>query len=94
MKRKYTKEFKLQSIELASSLDNLSVAAKQLGILDSCIHNWKRTQSLQLNSDVKPKISSAESEELKRLRRETAEQKKVIHILKAAAAFFSQDHLE
>jgi len=33
-------------------------------------------------------------EENRRLQRELAEQKKINHILKAAAAFFSQDHLK
>ena len=34
------------------------------------------------------------AEELARLRRENNELRKVNHILKAAAAFFSQDHLK
>ena len=34
------------------------------------------------------------NDEVRRLQREVAELKKVNHILKAAAAFFSQDHLK
>jgi transposase len=93
-KRKFTKEFKLQAIELASSLGNISQAARQLGVLESNIHGWKRQLSKVEKIDKTPALSASEAEELKRLRRETAEQKKVIHILKAAAAFFSQDHLK
>lgn len=92
--RRYTIEFKRQAIELAASLGSVSKAAEQLGIPDVNIHAWRKR--LNKNED---KISatttlSAEQEELKRLRKEVAEQKQVIHILKSAAAFFSQDHLK
>ena len=90
------REFKLQAVELASSLGNVSEAARQFGILDSLIHHWKNKfgSTVLKSGEGKVVFSSSESEELKRLRREMAEQKKVIHILKAAAAFFSQDHLK
>ena len=94
-KRTFTKEFKIQAVELADSLGNVTEAARQLGILDSSIHNWKKNLSVAGPKMVENvKLSAKEYDELKRLRRETAEQKKVIHILKAAAAFFSQDHLK
>lgn len=89
-KRQYSKQFKTEAIELAKSLGNISGAARQLGISDGVIHAWKRQQSSG-NSD-KP-LNSVELENL-RLRKENAELKKVNHILKAAAAFFSQDHLK
>jgi len=93
-KRKFTKEFKAQAVELAASLGNVKEAARQLGIPDGNIHNWKVKESTPIPSEEKHIFAVSEMEELKRLRRETAEQKKVIHILKAAAAFFSQDHLK
>jgi transposase len=94
-KRTFTKEFKLQAVALAKSLGNINAAARQLGILDSCIHNWKnKYQSSESAGPGPSPLNSIEFEELKRLRRETDEQKKVIQILKAAAAFFSQDHLK
>ena len=92
--RRFTKEFKQQAVELAASLGNIDKAAKQLGINDSSIHGWKKKTESSSKSDLPINFSLSEAEELKRLRRETAEQKKVIHILKAAAAFFSQDHLK
>lgn len=94
MNRKYTDEFKRQAVELADSLGSTLEAARQLGASDSCIHAWRHKFS---GSEVKggtATISSAEAEELKRLKKENAELKKVNHILKAAAAFFSQDHLK
>ena len=94
MNRKYTDEFKKQAVELAASLGNFTEAARQLGVPDSCIHAWRSKFS---GTEVKGgtgQLKVAESEELKRLRKENAELKKVNHILKSAAAFFSQDHLK
>lgn len=89
--RKYTIEFKLQAIELAKSLGSMKKAANELGISDSNIHDWKK--KLLVNQASLNGASSRESvsDELKRLKRENAEQKKVIQILKSAAAFFCQD---
>lgn len=93
-KRKFTKESKAQAVELAASLGNTTEAARQLGIPVANIHNWKPKNPSPVQSEEKFIFATSEIEELKRLRRETAEQKKVIHILKAAAAFLSQDHLK
>lgn len=95
--RKYTKEFKQQAVDLAVSLNNVVEAGKQLGIPDANIYAWKSKLLKKENLVNKPglqKTQSNESEELTRLRRENAELKKVNHILKGAAAFFSQDHLK
>jgi transposase len=93
-KRKFTKEFKTQAVDLAASLGNATEAARQLGIPVANIHNWKLKNTSPIQSEEKFIFAASEMEELKRLRRENGEQKKVIHILKAAAAFFSQDHLK
>ncbi len=93
--RKYTIEFKRQAVELAESLGSVVSAAKQLGVSDANIYNWKsKLQSATEPKNEKRNLSADELEELKRLRRENNELKKVNHILKSAAAFFSQDHLK
>ena len=86
--RTYTVEFKQQAVELAKSLGSVKQAADQLGISDVNIHVWKKKLAPKA-----PGLEESPAEELKRLRLENAQQKKVIHILKSAAAFFSQDHL-
>jgi len=95
-KRKYTREFRQQAIDLAASLGSAGQAAQQLGIPESNIHNWRSRMKLRPSGSGKlgPEAAPAGVEELERLRRENAELKKVNHILKAAAAFFSQDHLK
>ena len=91
-RKKYTREFRQQAIELAESLGSTVEAARQLGISDASIHTWRTKQLVDGTGPTA--ISGGEAEELKRLRRENSDLKKINHILKAAAAFFSQDHLK
>ncbi len=93
--RKYTKEFKQQAVDLAGSLGSISKAARELGIAEANIYNWKAALSAGSNGLLQPAIlQESQAEELKRLRVETAQLRKVNQILKAAAAFFSQDSLK
>lgn len=86
---KYDDHFKTQAVRLAEELGS-GRAASQLGVTTSILQYWRKVHQ------VKKKISKEEQarldhEELLRLRKETAEQKQVILILKKAAAFFSND---
>ena len=99
--RRYTIEFKRQAVQLAQDLGSGHKAAAQLGISDSNIHNWRtlaKAGALGGGSGAatsKPQSSVTDLEdENRRLQREVYELKKVNHVLKQAAAFFSQDHLK
>lgn len=95
MKQKYTKEFKMQALELVNQLGSFSEAARQLGISDGILHNWKKKFNFVMKKETTIAANSdPESEEIKRLKKEVEELKKVNYILKRAAAFFSQDHLK
>ena len=64
-----------------------SIAAK-LGIgTAQSLRNWVR--QAQVDAGHKPGTTTAESEEIKRLKRENAELKRANEILKAASAFFA-----
>ncbi len=80
---------------MADSIGSVVAAAQQLGISKTNLYAWRnkfrKTQAASVGiGESKPN----ENEEVVRLRKEVAELKKVNHILKAAAAFFSQDHLK
>lgn len=94
IRRTHTPEFKAQAVMLAKDLESASKAAAELGIHESLIRVWSKKFSG--HGATKSEIVSAQSleEENRQLRKELAEQKKINHILKTAAAFFSQDHLK
>lgn len=94
IRRKFTLEFKQQALELAQQLGSYAEAERRLGIKPGVIYTWKNKFKVPLDSKVKSAQSAiSDSEELNRLRKENEELKKVNYILKKAAAFFSQDHL-
>lgn len=90
--RKYTEEFKRDAMELAASLGSMKQAGEKLGIPSGTIATWLRKSGRK----AVPLVANQESphEEIRRLRKEVSDLKKANHILKAAAAFFSQDHLK
>ena len=90
--RKYTTEFKKQAVELAESLDSVIEAGRQLGISDVNIHKWKKQYGKAPTAKQAQALET--QEEVKALKRENADLKKVNYILSRAAAFFSQDHLK
>lgn len=95
MKQKYTKEYKLQALELVNQLGSYAEAARQLGIKDSLLHTWKSKLNFVMKKDAdKIANQNSESAEIKRLKKEVEDLKSVNYILKRAAAFFSQDHLK
>src|SRR3974377_284026 len=93
--RKYTGEFKVEAVRLAESIGG-NPAAKRLDIPESSLWNWiKLSRAGKLNAEqrgVAPgKRSVAELEaENSRLRRELANAKLDLEIVKKAAAYFAK----
>ena len=89
--RVYTSEFKKQAARLAIEI-GATKAAKQLGVPMSVVAKRKK---IEVEAGVQPSKEKINFEaEYKKLLPENSEQKKVITILKSAAAFFSRDHLK
>ena len=94
--RQYTDEFKVEAVRLAESIGG-NRAAKRLGIPDSSMWNWLRLsrggklKAMQGRSaQVKPGVGELEVEN-ERLRRELANAKMDLEIVKKAAAFFAKE---
>ena len=84
-------------MKLAADLGSVVEASRQLGIGDANIHNWRKKYSENpvISASRKPEVKAEDLlKENYRLQQENAQLKKVNHILKSAAAFFSQDHLK
>ncbi|CAM4224795.1 hypothetical protein GCM10027287_17420 [Bordetella muralis] len=98
-KRQYTEEFKAEAARLAGSVGSHE-AARRLGILVSTVGNWARRQRASVESDgrlpaavtevaTRRPVSELEAEN-SRLRRELAEAKQDVEILKKATAYFAR----
>jgi transposase len=61
--------------------------ATKLGISPEAIRRWKRQS--EVDSGLRPGLSSQEHDEIRRLRRENAELRRANEILKSASAFFA-----
>jgi transposase len=95
--RQYTGEFKEQAVRLAKELGSVKKAAARLGIPEATVHGWRwraNKNAGKLRGSAGALTADSPEEEIKRLRKENDELKKANHILKRAAAFFSQDHLK
>jgi len=94
--RQYTTEFKIEAVRLAESVGG-NEAAKRLGIPDSSIWNWirlSRTGKLDAATSLAGAVKRPPGEleaENSRLRRELANTKLDLEVLKKAAAFFARE---
>ena len=92
--RQYTDEFKAEAVRLADSIGG-NPAAKRLGVPQSTITNWVRrskTGTLSVTEAVPARrpVSVLEAENA-RLRRELANTKLDLDIVKKAAAYFAKE---
>ena len=93
--RRYTDEFKLEALRLAESV-GINQAAKRLGMPSSSLGNWarlKRNGKLAALPRAMPIAGSAAELEAEnnRLRRELANAKLDLEIVKKAAAYFAKE---
>jgi transposase-like protein len=92
-RRRFSREYKLAAVKkvLEQGLSYCEVA-RELGIRDTYIHNWKNAfeKDGTLAAEVKREVS--ESAELKRLREENRQLKMERDILKKATAFFAKEN--
>jgi transposase len=88
-KPRYTKEFKLQAVELLrTSGKGVELVAKELGIAKSALYRWQR-QPAATKEGKRVRAISLE-EENRELRRENLRLKMEQEFLKKAAAFFAK----
>lgn len=92
-KRTYTKEFKLDAINLVLEQGYSGAeAARSLGLHESVLRRWLREHRDLEDSAFKGQGKlSAEQEEIRRLREENKRLKMEKEILKKATAFFVQE---
>lgn len=94
-RRSFSQEFKEETIELAKKEGN-SKAARELGISESCIRNWRKKQELPGDNSFRkiPKQSYNELEkQVRKLQKENGYLKEINKVLKKSTAIFSAEHV-
>ena len=90
-RRQYSTEFKAEAVKLVLEQGlSRAQASRDLGVTESVLCRWVQ---VAVESEVPGALSSAEREELRRLRRENAILRKERDILKKATAFFAREVL-
>lgn len=96
-KRKaFSEEFKKEAVELADRVGN-SQAARDLGVNESGIRNWRKklNPTLEDSAKAKNKKSYLELEkENKRLKKELGWMNEINEVLKKSTAIFSSDQIK
>ncbi|MGW1365373.1 transposase [Streptomyces chartreusis] len=81
--KRYTEEFKRDAIALVdSSGKTVTAVARELGVSSESLRGWYRKAKTARGEGESGELTSAEREELKRLRKENREQQQTIEILK------------
>ncbi|MFE9825168.1 transposase [Streptomyces sp. NPDC005791] len=81
--KRYTEEFKRDAIALVdSSGKTVTAVARELGISSESLRGWYRRTKADRGEDAPGELTSAERDELRRLRKENREQQQTIEILK------------
>ena len=93
MPRPHPPEFRRRAIELARLNEKpVSQIATDLGISDSCLRGWMKQSDIDVGRRADG-LSTAEREELVKLRRELRVAKLEVEILKRAAAYFAAENV-
>jgi len=89
--RKYSQEIRERAVRLARESDlPLAQIARDLGVHKEALRNWVRQDEAD-RGDRNDRLSTAERDELKRLRAENFELRRANEILKAASALFARE---
>src|SRR3984893_1570498 len=90
-RRTFTEEFKASAVRLVlDEAKNVAAAARDLGLTESSLRNWVERARADRGTGKPGVLTTAEREELSRLRKENRELRTEREILKKAAAFFAK----
>jgi len=95
-RKRYTREFKLEALRLLEEGKKPAAdLARELGIRRNLLYKWKETMDQKGNEAFpgsgKRSDTKAQASEIVRLKRELAQSKEEVEILKKAAAFFAKE---
>lgn len=88
-RKSYTDEFKREAVRLAQERGNIAATARDLGISDTSIVQWKK-QLKQMPANPFPGQGRPRDAEMVQLQRELARLKEENEILKKAVGIFTK----
>lgn len=90
---KYPPEFRREALALVKSSGRpVAEVARSLEIAEATLWNWVKADREAIERDADPEaLSEGERDELKRLRKLTAQQTIDLEILRKAAAYFARE---
>ena len=91
-RRKFTKEFKAETVRLVlEGGKTVGQVARDLDLTQSAVRNWVSQAEIDAGRGKPGALTTAEREELTRLRRENKQLQLEREILKKATAFFAKE---
>jgi len=93
-RRKYDGKFKERAVALAKERQNVSQAARELGVSSSLLHTWITAAESAESKGKGLAQALEEKHEMERLRKRLAEAEEELEIIKKATAYFAQDRLK
>ena len=91
-RRKFTAEFKAETVRLARETDrSIGRIARDLDLTESAVRNWVKQAEIDAGRGAPGALTTSEREELARLRRENKQLQMERDILKKATAFFAKE---
>ena len=91
-RRQFTDEFKKDTVRLIrESGKTVAEIARDLDLSESAVRNWLTRAEIDAGRGGQGELTTAERQELQRLRRENKQLQMEREILKKAAAFFAKE---
>lgn len=91
-RRIFTREFRAEAVKLAKeSGKTIKRQAKELGLSESALRQWVKQAGVDSGNGLVGALTTAEREELSKLRRENRTLKMERELLKKWAAFFAKE---
>ena len=92
-RRSFTAEFKAEAVQLCRVGDRtVKQVAKDLDLTETALREWVKRADIDVGKGPPGALTTAEREELTRLRRENKRLQMEREILKKAAAFFAKEN--
>lgn len=90
-RRSFTDEEKADAVRMVREVGNLAKVARDLDLTETALRHWVKQSEIDAGSGPEGALTTAELEELRRLRRRVRTLEMERDFAKKAAAFFARD---